>query len=107
MLLVGSHFHLSFACKDDACIFESVGKAIDEHFFHDTRFAVLALDVDVVSVYFCIEYALGDIELGRSLFHGYQECPELLLGFGGDDILKVERDAGQHGAEDNERGHDA
>ena len=107
MLLVFRHFHVSFRCPDDVGILESFGEIVDEQVLHHARLPVLLLDVDVVSVDVAIEHSFGNVQFRRCLFHGHQQCPELHLCFGGDDVLEVEGDAAKHGAEDDERTDDA
>ena len=107
MLLVFCHLHTSFGGPDDVGVFETFGKVVDEQVLHHARFAVLLLDIDVVSVNVAIEHTFGNVQFRRCLLHGYEQCPELHLRLGGNDVLEIEGDATKHGTENDERTDDA
>ena len=75
VLFVLGHLHASLGRPNDVGVFKSVGEVVDEQVLHDSCFAVLLLDVDVVSVYVAVEHAFGDVQFRRGLLHGNEQGP--------------------------------
>ena len=103
--LVRRHLHASRVGHNDMCILKSVAQVVYHHVVQHTRFLVLLLHVQVVSVQFVIKSPFGDIQLRRLLFDGEKQGIQFRSSFGTYHILEIERQAADESHHHNKWSH--